>query len=110
MAKNKKEFPTKFPFWARYIKNKNRTTLVIDEERVKCKNSDKYEDCYVHRESTHSYRKDFEKIDPNPDKDDKRPMYLKRPTKKSKNLFIVHNKKLYMPQHLIDRYNKNNKK
>ena len=37
---NKKEgnkekvFPKEFPFWARFKKNKNRTTLVIDEEIV----------------------------------------------------------------------------
>ena len=103
--------PTKFPFWARFKKDeKKRTTLVIDEEMVKRKNSNKYEDCYVHREATHSYRKDYEKLFPNPDKTDKDPMYLKRPTKKPKRLFEVHNKNLDMPKHLIDRYSKNNKK
>ena len=110
MAKNKKTMPTKFPFWARFKKNKERTTLVIDEESVKRKNSDKYDDCYVHRESTHSYRKDYEKIYPNPDKTDSNPMYLKRPTKKPKRMFEPHNKNLDMPKHLVDRYSKNNKK
>ena len=62
MAKNKKEMPTKFPFWARFKKNKNRTTLIIDEELVKRKNSDKYDDCYVHRESIHTYKKDYEEV------------------------------------------------
>lgn len=77
---------------------------------VKRKNADKYDDCFVHREATHSARKDYEKIFPNPDKADKEPMYLKRPTKKPKKLFELHNKDLSMPKHLIDRYDKNNKK
>lgn len=102
--------PTKFPFWARFKKNKNRTTLVIDEEIVKRRNSNKFDDCYVHREATHSPRKDYEEIKPNPDRSDNRPMYLKRPSKKPKILFEKHNKKLYMPKHLIDRYSENNKK
>ena len=49
----KKEFPDKFPFWARFKPNKNRTTLVIDEEQVKRKNSDTVDDCFVHREAIH---------------------------------------------------------
>ncbi|MBO5927831.1 MAG: hypothetical protein J6Q32_03160 [Clostridia bacterium] len=110
MAKNKKEMPTKFPFWARFKKNKNRTTLIIDEELVKRKNSDKYDDCYVHRESIHTYKKDYEEIKPNPDRNDKKPMYLKRPKKHPKRMFKSHNKQLDMPKHLIDRYSKNNKK
>ena len=110
-SQNKKEtFPSKFPFWARFKKNKNRTTLVIDEEFVKRKNSDKYDDCFVHREATHSYRKDYEEIKPNPDKDDSKPMYLKRPTKKPKKMFEPHNKNLRMPKHLKEKYLKNNKK
>lgn len=104
------EFPDKFPFWARFKKNKNRTTLVIDEELVLNKKTKKQEDMFVHRESTHSYKKDFEKIYPNPDITDKKPMYLKRPTKKPKRLFEPHNKKLNMPKHLKDRYDKNNLK
>lgn len=110
MGKNKKEMPTKFPFWARFKKNKNRTTLIIDEELVKRKNSDKYDDCYVHRESIHTYKKDYEEIKPNPDRSDVKPMYLKRPKKHPKGMFRPHNKKLDMPKHLIDRYDKNNNK
>lgn len=109
--KNKAEFPKKFPFWARFKKNKNRTTLVIDEELVKNKKNNKLEDCFVHREATKQEHKDYEKIEPNPDKDKRPiPMYLKRPRKKPKRMFEPHNKNLEMPQHLIDRYDKNNKK
>lgn len=79
-TKNKiKEFPKEFPFWARFKKNKNRTTLVIDEEIVFNKQLNKQEDMYVHREATHSNKRGFEKIYPNPDKSDKEPMYLKSP-------------------------------
>lgn len=107
---NKKEFPKEFPFWARFKLNKKRTTLVIDEEKVFDKKSKKVEDSFVHREATHSYKKDFEKIDPNPDRTDNRPMYLKRPTKKPKRVFEPHNKDLTMPKYLKDRYSKNNNK
>lgn len=107
---NKKKMPTKFPFWARLKISKNRTTLVIDVEKVLNKKSKKLVDGYVHREATHSYKKDYEEIKPNPDKMDKRPMYLKKPSKHPKTLFSVHNKQLDMPKHLIDRYSKNNKK
>lgn len=106
---NKNEFPKKFPFWARFKKNKNRTTLVIDEDS-KIKSDNKKEELFVHREATHSYKKEFETIFPNPDKDDSKPMYLKRPTKKPKRLFEPHNKKLNMPKSLKERYGKNNKK
>lgn len=108
--KNKKEMPTKFPFWARLKISKNRTTLVIDEDMAFNKQKKRYEDGYVHREATHSYKKDYEEIKPNPDKDDKRSMYLKKPSKHPKSLFGPHNKKLNMPKYLIDRYDKNNKK
>ncbi len=100
-------FPTKFPFWARLKINKNRTTLVIDKTTIEKKNTT--EPGFVHREATHSYRKDYEEIKPNPDKEDKEPMYLKRPTKKPQRVFSPHNKKLDMPQFLKDRYEKNNK-
>lgn len=106
----KKEFPKTFPFWARLKISKKRTTLVIDEERIVDKKSKKLEDGFVHREATHTYKKDFEKINPNPDKTDSKPMYLKRPTKLPKRLFEPHNKDLDMPQNLKDRYGKNNKK
>lgn len=84
---SKGEFPKKFPFWARLKISKNRTTLVIDEDKALNKQTKKYEDGFVHREATHTYRKDFEKIEPNPDKNDKQPMYLKRPKKHPKRMF-----------------------
>ena len=104
----KKEFPKEFPFWARLKIGKKRTTLVIDEEMVVNKKTKKVEEGFVGRESTHTFRKDYEKIFPNPDKDDSEPMYLKRPTKKPKRLFEPHNKNLFMPKSLKDKYNKNN--
>lgn len=67
------------------------------------------EEGFVHREAIHSEKKDYEKIDPNPDKDDSEPMYLKRPSKLPKKLFENHNKNLDMPEHLKSRYHKNNK-
>ena len=104
-------FPKKFPFWARLKINKNRTTLVIDEEDTKDKKNN-FVPGFVHRESIHGNKsnRDYEMIFPNPDVDDKEPMYLKRPSKLPQKLFKPHNKKLNMPQHLIDRYDKNNKK
>ena len=108
--KIKKEFPTEFPFWARLKIGKKRTTLVIDEEKYLDRKTKKMEDGFVNREATHTYKKEFEKIFPNPDKDDKEPMYLRRPTKKPKRLFEPHNKNLNMPQHLKNRYDKNNRK
>lgn len=68
-------FTENYPFWARFRKNKNRTTLVIDDEDYVDKKK-KTEPGFVHREATHTYRKDYEKIDPNPDVNDKEPMYL----------------------------------
>lgn len=108
--KGKKEFPKKFPFWARLKISKKRTTLVIDEEKYLDRKTNKIEDGFVNREATHTYRKDYEKITPNPDPDDSEPMYLKRPTKKPKRMFEPHNKTLNMPKHLKDRYDKNNYK
>jgi len=99
----------KFPFWARLKIGKNRTTLVIDKDIVKDKKKNEMVEGFVHREATHTENKDFEKIDPNPDKDDKEPMYLKRPRKHPQNLFYPHNKNLDMPEHLKSRYEKNNK-
>ena len=46
------------------------------------------------------------KIKPNPDKTDKKPMYLKRPRKLDQKLFKPHNKNLSMPGHLKSRYSK----
>lgn len=104
------EFPKSFPFWARLKISKNRTTLVIDSEMVVNKKTKKKEDGFVHREATHTQKKDYEKIDPNPDKDDPKPMYLKRPRKHPKRLFSPHNKELDMPESLKERYEKNNNK
>lgn len=106
----KGEFPSEFPFWARLKISKNRTTLVIDEDIVKNKQNNKYEEGFVHREASSKYHKGFEKIEPNPDKDKKEPMYLKSPRKIPKTLVKPHNKSLDMPQHLKDRYSKNNNK
>ena len=105
-----KQFPSKFPFWGRLKIGKNRTTLVIDEEPVVNKKTKKLEDGFVHREATHSPKKDREKISPNPDKSDNKDMYLKRPQKLPKRLFEPHNKNLEMPKHLKERYEKNNSK
>lgn len=106
----KKTFPDKFPFWARLKISKNRTTLVIDEEDIIDKKSKKKESGYVHREATHTQRKDYEEIKPNPDKTDKKPMYLKRPSKLPKRMFKPHEKDFDMPKHLKERYEKNNRK
>lgn len=113
----KKEFPDNFPFWARFKPNKNRTTLVIDEEQVKRKNSDTVDDCFVHREAIHCdddnkyvLSGDYEKVSPNPDTSDSSPMYLKRPHKHPKRMFALHNKNLTMPENLRQRYEKNNVK
>lgn len=113
---NKKEiiqkgtFPEEFPFWARLKISKNRTTLVIDEDKVKNKKSGEIVDAFVHREGTSQYHKDYEKINPNPDKSREEPMYLKRPRKIPKTLVKPHNKNLDMPKDLKERYSKNNKK
>ena len=106
----KKELPDKFPFWARLKFEKWRTTLVIDEDSAWDKEHKRYVDGYVHREATHTKKSDFEEIKPNPDKDDPEPMYLKRPRKHPKRLFAPHNKDLSMPEHLKERYDKNNHK
>lgn len=108
--KNKKEFPKNFPFWARLKIGKKRTTLVIDEDKAFNKKTKKFEDGFVDREATHTYKKDYEEIFPNPDPDDNQPMYLRRPTKRPKRLYEPHNKNLNMPKHLKERYDKNNYK
>lgn len=89
-----------FPFWARLKIGKNRTTLVIDEEG---------ED-FVHREATHTPKSDHTMISPNPDKNDPKPMYLKRPRKLPKRMFKPHNKPLDLPEELKKQYEPNNKK
>lgn len=103
-------FPDKFPFWARLKISKNRTTLVIDETKIEDKKTKKTEDAFVHREATHTKKKEFEEITPNPDKTDKNSMYLKKPSKLPKRLFKPHNKNLSMPNNLKARYDKNNLK
>jgi hypothetical protein len=99
-----------FPFWARMKISKNRTTLIIDDEPYIDKRTNKISNNFVHREGTHTKKKDYEEIIPNPDKSDKKPMYLKRPRKLDQYLFKPHNKKLSIPKHLEQKYSKNNKK
>ena len=108
--KERKKFPDKFPFWARMKIAKNRTTLVIDEEPYIDKKRQRLSNRFVHREATHTERKDYEKIFPNPDKTDPKSMYLKRPAKLDQRLFKPHNKRLSMPEHLAQKYSKNNEK
>ena len=100
----------KFPFWARLKKNKNRVVLIIDEDLAFDKKKKKYVSGFVNREATHSYKKGFEKVYPNPNPKDSRPMYLKKPNKKAKYEFAPIGTKLNMPKILADRYAKNNKK
>lgn len=105
------KFPKRFPFWARLKIGKNRTTLVIDEAPVLDKKKHEIVDGFVHREAIHSDepRSDYEQIVPNPDRTDKRPMYLKRPKKHPQYLLKPHNRDLVMPEDLRERYEKNNK-
>lgn len=105
-----KEFPNTFPFWARFKPNKNRTTLVINDFEVIDKNTNKSKEYFIHREATHTNKKEYEEIMPNPDKSDPKPMYLKKPSKKPKKQFRPHNKNLNMPDDLKKRYEINNKK
>lgn len=109
-ASKKKEFPTEFPFWGRLKIDKKRTTLVIDDCMAFNKTTKRFEEGFVNREATHVPKKGAERIFPNPDKNDKKPMYLKKATKKPKKLIEPHNKKLNMPNLLKSRYSKNNKK
>ena len=67
-------FPKEFPFWARLKISKNRTTLIIDEDKVKNKKTNKIVDGFVHREATSQYHKNFEEINPNPDRGKEGPM------------------------------------
>ena len=106
----KKEFPKKFPFWARLKISKNRPTLVIDETQVLNKKNNQLVDGFVHREVIHTEKsKDYEKVVPNPDPKDPDPMYLKRPRKLPKTLFKPHEGGWTMPEELRKRYEKNNK-
>ena len=108
---NKKNtFPEKVPFWTRMKVGEKHPALIIDREKVVNKKTKKEEPGFVYREGTHTYKKDREELKPNPDRTDKDPMYLKRPEKKPQRLFEPHNKKLDMPKHLKQRYDKNNYK
>lgn len=104
------KFPKKFPFWARLRIGKRRTTLVIDEDKAYDKQKKKEVDGYVHREATSRKHKDTEEIKPNPDTSKSEPMYLKRPRKLPKTMFVPHNKELNMPEDLRKRYEPNNSK
>ena len=54
----RKRFPEEFPFWVRMKIGKNRTALVIDEEKVKNKKNGRMVDGFVHREAIHTKKKD----------------------------------------------------
>lgn len=100
----------KFPFWGRLVLNKNRTTLVIDEDKAYDKVKHSEVDGFVHREATSVYHKGFEEVYPNPDSSKSEPMYLKSPRKVPKYMIVPHNKALNMPEELRQRYEKNNHK
>ncbi len=101
----------KYPFWAKMVIGGDHPSLIIDSCIAKDKRkNNKLVPGFLYRESTHSNGNGYEKIYPNPDPTDFRPMYLKRPQKKPKTLFVAWKKKMNMPQGLIDRYNKNNRK
>lgn len=115
VEKKQKEFPDKFPFWARLKIEKRRTTLVIDETVEANKKTQKVEEHFVHREVIHpkgdgTNVKGYELIKPNPDPLDEQDMYLKPPKKLPKRLIKPHNRVLNMPRSLKERYEKNNKK
>ena len=108
-SENKNYKKVKFPFWARVVFDKERSTLVIDEADVLDKKRNKYIPGFVHREATHSYKKEYEKIEPNPNPKDKRAMYLKRPKKTPKSFFVKETRYFKIPKYLIEKYSKNNK-
>lgn len=99
-----------FPFWGRLKIDKNRITLVIDETNVVNKQTKRVVEGYVHREGTHTANKKYEKISPNPNKNDNKPLYLKKPRKIPKILVKPMKKQLNMPESLKRKYEKNNKK
>ena len=98
-----------FPFWAVIVFSKRRPTLVIDEAEALDKIKKKYVPGFVHREATHSYKKSYELISPNPNPQDKRPMYLKKPRKAPKTFFRSINKNYSIPEHLKTKYSKKKK-
>ena len=109
---SKNKFPDNYPFWARLKINKQRTTLVIGEVDVVDKKKKKIVPGFKHRESIHvkdeskAKKRGYEKIYPNPDASDERPMYLKKSSSLPKELFKPHNKKLSMPKKLYEKYKK----
>ena len=87
--------------------------MVIDDKPTYDKKSKKISNNFVHREATHpkpGKKTSFEEIKPNLDRTDSRPMLLKSPRKMNQIMFKPHNKKLDMPEHLRERYKKNNRK
>lgn len=110
------EEKTKFPFWGKVKFKKERPTLVIDEEdNVFDKKKNKNISMFVHREVKHSNEdgsnvKGLEQIVPNPNKNDKRAMYLKRPSKIAKKMIVPLGSNWSIPDHLVEKYSKNNKK
>ena len=109
-ALNEDGFPNEYPFWARLKIDKRRSTLVIDRDMAMDKKKKKLVPGFVHREVTSQYKKDREKIEPNPDPKKTEPMYLKGPKKTPKNLIKHHDGNFNMPDELKERYSKNNKK
>lgn len=106
----KQSIPDRFPWWGRMKIAKQRPTLVIDKDKVRNKKNGKVVDAYVHREVTHSFKKQYEKVDPNPDRTDPRPMYLKNPRKVPMGMIRPDNKNWEILRNLRERYAKNNKK
>lgn len=115
VSRKNHDFPASFPFWARLKINKNRTTLVIDEKNVINKKTKQEVPGFVHREAIHvddekrARKKGYEMIEPNPDINDNKPMYLKKPAELPQTLFKIHNRHLNMPIHLEERYKKERK-
>lgn len=109
-AETQDERKWRFPFWGRLKIGKRRPTLVIDEEEVIHKKTKKKVPGYVHRETTHNKNKGYEKIEPNPDKTDSEPMYLKGARKIPQTLVDSLDQDFDMPEDLKKRYSKNNKK
>lgn len=84
--------------------------MVIDDEPTYNSKTKRFSNDFVHREAIHTYKKGREEIFPNPDRSDPTPMFLKPPRRMNQRLFRTHNKQLDMPEHLKQRYKKNNKK
>ena len=100
---------TNFPFWAKIRFDKERPTLVIDEDLAFDKRKKKLVPGFVHREATHSYKKGYEKIEPNPYPKDPNPMYLKKVRKTPKSFFVLEKRKIKIPKYLKEKYSKQHK-